>query len=265
MTTKSSSRDCADRRRRRRSRRDAARELGQPSRLGGGHASHGAGRAGPATRERGDRGGRAVHEPPPGTRSSPSGCVPRSTGSCSSAALRGHELVGTDAARAAARGLARRPRARRRALLPLPALRLAGCRCPRPRAPARDALPARDEIELPLRGQAAARQGRPAADRRSTAPSTSSCSALVGALVLFFASHRDDAARLARPRDRRPAGRRRRRRRPRQARAAARDRQALHARQLEDPPVRRGDARLRARRGRRGGRPLVRASAGPST
>ena len=60
---------------------------------------------------------------------------------------------------------------------------------PPPAEPAREQPPDRDEIELPLRGPAAARQDRAAADRDRPRASTSWCSALLAVAILLFAAN----------------------------------------------------------------------------
>ena len=79
--------------------------------------------------------------------------------------LAGHELVGTDAARAAPAGRAVAREGPTACAGTAACAATPGCRCAPPEHPARALPPTRDEIELPLRGQAAARQGRAAAHR----------------------------------------------------------------------------------------------------
>jgi uncharacterized membrane protein (DUF2068 family) len=130
-----------------------------------------------------------VHEPPPGTLVEPRRLRPRLHWELIVCGLRGHELVGTDAA----------------SLQPgdsLVARELGGVRfyrclrcdswlpLPPPETPARDSLPDRDEIDLPLRG-------RPLRDKvvlRLIAADRAVHFVVLGALAVLafvFASHRD--------------------------------------------------------------------------
>ena len=140
-----------------------------------------------------------------------------------------------------------------------------GCRCPRRRAPARERPPPRDEIELPLRG-------RPLRDKivlRLIAVNRALHFVVLGALAVAIFALRRASARPARhrstacsPTSRAALGQPARRRSHGCSTSSTRCSRSSRARCTL---VARGRRALRAARGRRGGRALVSASAGPST